>query len=155
MAPLGGKNKKIFQNRATGNLGGHHVSSPQHPPPPPIYLKKTFTRGTSYIINWKYKINLSRTLTCCCLRIRFCVSPEQVGSVLLTLPVKLAVCHNSLRQLLWPLFTLLTMIHNRRQTTTPGTTCPTLSHKCVAKKSWRVVRRDLRLIVLNREDLKV
>ena len=30
-----------------------------------------------------------------------------------------------------PFFTLPTMIHNRRQTTTPGTTCPTLSDKCV------------------------
>ena len=30
-----------------------------------------------------------------------------------------------------PFFTLPTMIHNRRQTTTPGTTCLTLSDKCV------------------------
>ena len=30
-----------------------------------------------------------------------------------------------------PFFTLPTMILNRRQTTTPGTTCPTLSDKCV------------------------
>ena len=28
-------------------------------------------------------------------------------------------------------FTLPTMIHHRRQTTTPGTTCPTLCDKCV------------------------
>ena len=30
-----------------------------------------------------------------------------------------------------PFFTLPTMIRNRRQTTTQGTTCPTLSDKCV------------------------
>ena len=30
-----------------------------------------------------------------------------------------------------PFFTLPTMILNRRQATTPGTTCPTLSDKCV------------------------
>ena len=30
-----------------------------------------------------------------------------------------------------PFFTLPTMILNRRQTTTPGNTCPTLSDKCV------------------------
>ena len=34
----------------------------------------------------------------------------------LTLPVKLTERHNSLLQLLWPLFTLPTMIHNGRQT---------------------------------------
>ena len=51
--------------------------------------------------------------------------------IYLTLPVKLTERHNSLRKLLWPPFYPSTMIHNRRQTTTPGTTCPTLSDKFV------------------------